>query len=70
MGQRINGWIPYLFMNVITIATLVLLHFGFSALKTVAIVLPICGVFALVMIAVSPGPRTKDFVEGLKNRFR
>jgi len=52
------------------ILTLVLLHFGFPILKVLAIILPTFVVLMLLLIAVDPGPRAKEFVEGLRNRPR
>jgi len=46
------------------------LHFGFGILKTLAIIPPIFGVLMLSLIAVHPGPISKEFVEGLRNRLR
>jgi hypothetical protein len=70
MGHRINVWVQRLLGPIATIATLALLHFGFGVLKTLAIILPMFGVLILFMIAVDPGPRAKEFVEGLRNRLR
>jgi len=35
-----------------------------------AVILPIFGVTMIFLIAADPGPRAKEFVEGLKNRLR
>jgi hypothetical protein len=70
MGHPINAWVQRLLVPSAVIATLVLLHFGFGVLKALAILLPIFGVLMLFLIAVDPGPKTKGFVEGLRNRLR
>ena len=70
MGHRINVWVQRLVVPSAAIATVELRHFGFGLLKTLAIILPIFGVTLIFLIAVDPGPRAKEFVEGLKNRLR
>ena len=51
------------------LAVLVLIH-QFSVFKTLVILLPIFAALMLVLIAVDPGPRTKAFVDSLRNRIR
>jgi hypothetical protein len=70
MGHRINVWVQRLVAPVAVIATMVLLHFGFGILKAFVVIVPIFAVIMLFLIAVDPGPRAKEFVEGLRNRWR
>jgi hypothetical protein len=70
MGHRINEGVQKLLVPGAVIGTAALLHFGFSVLKIVAIILPTFVVVMLFLIAVDPGPRARGFVEGLRNRLR
>ncbi len=70
MGHRINVWVQRLMVPGAVITTLALLHFGFGIPKVLAIILPIFVGLMLVLIAVDPGPRAKEFVERLRNRLR
>jgi len=70
MGHRKTAWIQRLIFSGTVIAGMVVGRFGFGIVKTLAIILAICSVMALSLIAVSPGPRAKEFVEGLRNRLR
>jgi hypothetical protein len=69
MGHRINEWVQKLLVPCLAITAMALAHFGFGVLKIVAIISPIFIVLMLFLIAVDPGPRTKGFVEGLRNRL-
>jgi hypothetical protein len=69
MGHRINLWVQRLVAPVAAIAAMLLLHFGFGILKALIVIVPIFGVIMLFLIAVDPGPRAKEFVEGLRNRL-
>jgi hypothetical protein len=70
MGHRFNVWAQRLLAPAFVIAAWILFHFGFSGLKTVAVLLPIYIAVMLGLIMVDPGPRTKAFVESLRNRAR
>jgi hypothetical protein len=70
MGHRINEWIQRLLVPVGVTAAMVMLYLGFGVWRTLAILLPVFGLLMLVMIIVDPGPRAKEFVDGLKSRFR
>ena len=70
MGHSINEWVQRLLAPSLAIVTMVLLGFGFGVAKTLAVILPIFVLLMLFLIAVDPGPRTKKFVEGLRNRLR
>jgi hypothetical protein len=70
MGHQINVWVQRFFVPCTVIAAVVLLHFHVGVLKIVAVTVSISVMLMLVMIAADPGPRTKGFVDGLKNRLR
>lgn len=70
MGHSINAWVQRFWVPCFAIAALALAHFGFGVRKIAAIILPIYVVLVVFLIAVDPGPRTKGFVEGLRNRLR
>lgn len=73
MWQGIARWITLLVTAVTTFVCGVLYISGFSDLKAVVIVASIVFVLmvvlALSMIAASPGPRTKEAVDRLKNKL-
>jgi hypothetical protein len=69
MGHRINEWIQRLLIPVCVIAAILLLRLGFSAWRTLAIVMPLFGVLILVMVVLDPGPKMRGFVAGLKSRL-
>ena len=69
MGHRINVWVQRLLIPVFAIAAMVLMH-EFSVFKTVVILLPIFAALMLILIIVDPGPRTKAFVDSVRNRTR
>jgi len=50
-------------------AVIVLMH-EFSVFKTLIILLPIFAALMLILIFVNPGPRTKAFVDSVRNRTR
>jgi len=70
MGHRLNLLVQRSLVPCLVVAMMVLLHLGYSAWRTAAILLPIFGVLMLAMIFMDPGPRAKGFVEGLKSHFR
>jgi hypothetical protein len=69
MGQRINVWVQRLLIPAFVMAALVLMH-EFSVFKTLIILLPIFVALMLILIIVDPGPRTKAFVDSVRNRTR
>jgi hypothetical protein len=70
MGHPTNEWIQRLSIPICILATIMMLHLGFGLWRILAILLPIFGLLMLAMIAAGPGPKTKNFVEGLKRHFR
>jgi hypothetical protein len=70
MASSRNAWFQWLMAIGIPTAAFVLPRLGFSAFKTVAIILSVSVALVPVVIVVSPGPKTKGFVERLKSHFR
>jgi hypothetical protein len=70
MGHRINKWLQRLLVPACVIATITLLHLGFTVRWTLAILLLLFGLASVGMIIAEPGHRTKGFAEGLKSRLR
>ena len=68
MAHRINIWIQRLVTPILVAAALVLLRFGFTPVKTAAILLPVFCLVMLFLIFLDPGPKAKRFVESLRNR--
>ena len=70
-GARHISCIWRLYMCISITTGIILFRFGFRFWQTIAIILPIAAVvLTLTMIAVAPGPRTKEVVERLKNPLR
>ena len=70
MGSRINDWIVQVSSALIPLAVVIFVHFGFSVLKIIAILLPVLAVLAIIMFAAAPGPKAKEVVERKKGRRR
>ena len=70
MAPPRNAWVRWLMAIGSPLLTFGLLQLGLSPLKTVAVILSVFVASVPVMIVVSPGPKTKEFVERLKNHFR
>ncbi len=70
MGHRINVWIQRLVIPAFVVATFVMRHLGFGVWRTLIILLPIFAMLVILTVVAEPGTRAKEFVEGLKSRFR
>jgi hypothetical protein len=70
MGSQTNERIVQVSSGLIPLAVVVFVHFGFSVLKIVAILLPVLVVLAIIMFAAAPGPKAKEVVERKKGRRR
>jgi len=70
MGHRVNVWLQRLLAPGFAVTALIFLHFGFGALKVLALLLPLFIVLMIVLILLDPGPRAKAFVESLRNHPR
>jgi len=68
--SRTRRWIDRLLPGVAGVAAAALYHLGFGVRLIVVVVVGMILVSAAIAIYVTPGPKTKHFVDKLKGRSR
>ena len=68
--HRTRRWIDRLLPGAAGVTAAALYHLGFGIGLIVVVVVGMIFVWAAIAICITPGPKTKQFVEKLKGRSR